>query len=182
MGHQEFLDWLSGKLGTALTRQFAPVILALVAYVAYRLRKLARPVVDSIIDGYAERVKRGLRKHFAAHLSVKEYCNLCLVDDRVRQLHVPSVFDVKLDIDMVYVTLWLEQQGGLGKEYNHKDLLTAANRIRVVGDPGSGKTSLVKRLLRDACLEGASRPTRARLPLAIELRNLRVPEESSEDA
>ena len=182
MGPSDWIGWISHQLGTALAQQLAVMVLVVLTYLAYRLRKLAWPVLDSVAAAYADRVTRGLRRHFAAHLSVKGYCKLCLVDDRLRLLHVPSVFDVKVEIDRVYVTLFLEQQGGVGKEYNHTDLLTVGNRIRVVGDPGSGKSSLVKRLLRDACLEGASRPNRARLPIAIELRNLRVPDESSEEA
>ncbi len=62
-----------------------------------------------------------------------------------------------------------------GGEFNHRDILDAGNRIRVIGDPGSGKSSLVKRLFRDACRLALKSPKQARLPIIIELKNLPEP-------
>ena len=44
-----------------------------------------------------------------------------------------------------------------------------------MGDPGSGKSSLTKRVFRDACRKGVDEPPKARFPILLELRNLVIP-------
>ncbi|MDQ6949717.1 MAG: NACHT domain-containing protein, partial [Actinomycetota bacterium] len=67
---------------------------------------------------------------------------------------------------------------GVGdRTFSLGDLLEAGSRIRIVGDPGSGKSSLVKRLLRDCCREGVSDPKSARIPIIMELKSFVPPED-----
>src|SRR5262249_17344141 len=49
-------------------------------------------------------------------------------------------------------------------------------RLRVIGDPGSGKSSLTKKLFRDACRKALKDFNRAKLPVIVELRTLQPPE------
>ena len=44
-----------------------------------------------------------------------------------------------------------------------------------MGDPGSGKTSLAKRILRDQCRLALKSPSKARLPVFLELKTLNIP-------
>jgi hypothetical protein len=45
-----------------------------------------------------------------------------------------------------------------------------------MGDPGSGKSSLVKRIFRDTCLLGIKKPRQIKLPILIELKNITHPD------
>ncbi len=92
-----------------------------------------------------------------------------------KYLHVPSRLDIKVEVDRLFVTLTLEHQGTELREYSHKDLLKAGNRLRIIGDPGSGKFSLVKRVFRDTCRAGIAKPSKTALPILFELKNLRIP-------
>lgn len=92
-----------------------------------------------------------------------------------KYLHVPSRLDIKVEVDRLFVTLTLEHQGTELREYSHKDLLKAGNRLRIIGDPGSGKSSLVKRVFRDTCRAGIAKPSKTALPILFELKNLRIP-------
>jgi hypothetical protein len=49
-----------------------------------------------------------------------------------------------------------------------------------MGDPGSGKTSLIKRIFRDECALGASGNRRSRLPCLLELKNVKPPTATKE--
>jgi len=133
-----------------------------------------------LLEGGMYWFSRSIMHSLAGALTLKRYCRLQLSGSN-RYLHVPSRLDIKLDIDTVYVTLTLERHGDAQGKYTHADLFRAGNRIRVIGDPGSGKSSLVKRLFRDACHKGTKRPNGAQLPFFLELKNLEIPVETSND-
>jgi hypothetical protein len=80
-----------------------------------------------------------------------------------------------LSTDEVFVSLNFDSTSNRRDTFSNKNILEAGNRIRVVGDPGSGKSSLVKRLYRDLCRLGAANPRNAQIPVWLELRDLGVP-------
>jgi predicted NACHT family NTPase len=85
--------------------------------------------------------------------------------------HRPTLHDEEpLKTDDIFVTLTLEYGGNREGRFSHRDLLTAGDRLRIVGDPGSGKSSLVKRVFRDACAEGIHNSRKARIPIMLELK------------
>jgi predicted NACHT family NTPase len=75
----------------------------------------------------------------------------------------------------------LEQLGSSTTVVDHSNLLEVGSRIRVIGDPGAGKSSLVKRLMRDACRLAQATPKKARLPVLIELKKCKVPGNAPKD-
>jgi GTPase SAR1 family protein len=60
------------------------------------------------------------------------------------------------------------------RNYDHNTILEAGSRIRLIGDPGSGKSSIAKRLVRDECHRALSGGNR-RFPVLIELRRISIP-------
>lgn len=173
---QQVLGWHPHIPSVILTALLCPLVLYLSNLVLKHLKMWAGYVLEGVLYWLTRSVKHS----FAGALTLRHYCRLQLSGSS-RYLHVPSLLDVKLPIDRVYVTLTLESQGGEKTSYSHSDILTAGNRIRVVGDPGSGKSSLIKRLFRDACENGIRAPRRSRLPVLLELKNLNIPEGMLED-
>lgn len=143
-------------------------------FFAVKIRGFIKTTGAHLIEAFLFKLSRLFNQSLARHFSLKHYCRLRLKDD-TRELSVPSSTDIKLPIDDVFVRLLLSQHGNTGGEFNHRDILDAGNRIRVIGDPGSGKSSLVKRLFRDACRLALRSPKQARLPIIIELKNLPDP-------
>ncbi|MGB9457883.1 MAG: NACHT domain-containing protein [Bryobacteraceae bacterium] len=127
-----------------------------------------------LVDGVLYWLSRVVLHSLAARLTLRKYCSI-LLDGENRYLHVPSQHDIKLSVDTIFVTLHLEHHGGEKEAYTHGDLLELSNRVRVMGDPGSGKTSLAKRILRDQCRLALTSPSKARLPVFMELKTLNIP-------
>lgn len=158
--------WHFDPLTALLVMVFLPVLLYLCKILVKNLKDWGGYALDGILYW----VGRTLKHTLAASLTLKKYCNL-LLKGSYRHLHVPSRSEITLDIDQVYVPLILEQRGNKQAIYTHTNLLSAGNRIRIIGDPGSGKSSLIKKLLRDACRAAIKNPSKSSLPIFFELKN-----------
>ena len=95
---------------------------------------------------------------------------------------VPSLSDQRQDIDSAYIRLHLT-----GAEHDHvtdSDLLESnAESSLIFGEPGSGKSSLTRKLFRDYCKQASAHPATSRLPLHAELGSIpweKMPNESDE--
>ncbi len=170
-----FNNWNFDVKSCLITIIGVPILLYFLAII----RRYIKSLGSYAIEGLMYWASRFFKKSLAGALSLKHYCRLRLAGES-RYLFVPSSLDIKLPIDEVFVSLSLGQQGGTGELYSHRDILTVGNRIRVVGEPGSGKSSLIKRLFRDACCDGMVRPSKARLPILIELKTLTLPDKSTD--
>jgi adenylate kinase family enzyme len=142
-------------------------------YVLFIIRKFFKRAAGFFIDGVVYSLNKTVVHRLAASLTLKRYCRLQLAG-ATKYLRVPAATEVGIDIDMIFVPLVLENQG-MGAAYDSSQLLEAGNRVRVVGDPGSGKSSAAKKLFRDECHKALSIPTLSRFPIFIELRNLEIP-------
>ena len=155
------------------------MITALLLPLLFVLRKIFINYLKSwgiyTIEGIMYWVSRIIKHSLAGALTLRKYCRLQLGKENYKYLHVPSKEEIVLDIDRVYVTLTLEKRGSQKQSYNHLDYLMRGNRILVVGEPGSGKSSLIKRLFRDACSKAIKNPLKNQLPILIELKNLTPP-------
>jgi hypothetical protein len=153
-----------------------------VGFLALRaLAKALKHWVSFLIDGLLYWAGRSVLHSLAAQLSLKQYCKLQLKSDS-RFVYVPSRNDIKIPVDDIFITLQLEHHSGARESYTHKDLFKISNRIRIMGDPGSGKSSLSKRIFRDASLAGVHQPRKAQLPCLLELKTLRLPASTKETA
>jgi hypothetical protein len=113
---------------------------------------------------------RPLRRRLAAELTLRQYARAAL-RTTARVMPVPAVAPVRLDIDRIFVPLLL--RGSNQVSVGHQTLLSRpSERLLILGDPGSGKSSLLKRTFRDACRKAATAPGKAQMPLLFELKNL----------
>lgn len=154
--------------------------------VAYALIKTTRRHLQSWSKYWLEGILHHAAQFFlskgAYKFTLRRYCRLKLEDEKNRYLYVPSILDIKLDIDQAFITLTMEASTGRQETYNHADLVRVGNRGRIIGDPGSGKTSLVKKLMRDACLTALKYEKSAQFPVSVELKTLTPPSKSSKVA
>jgi hypothetical protein len=160
-------DWNFDPISSLVTVVLSPLLIYLLKIVLAALKRWGSYALEGLLYFFARLIKHS----FAGALTLKHYSRLQLASQN-QFLYVPSSLDVRLPIDKVFVTLNLETQGGGKGNYTEANILEAGSRIIVVGDPGSGKSSLVKWLFREACRQAINRPSRARLPVLIELKNL----------
>jgi predicted NACHT family NTPase len=152
-----------------------------VGYVAARIIK--RFIGDSssyLLNGVLFFVTRVFYRSAAAKLTLQRYAVLELSADSNRKIKIPSARDVFLNIDDIFVPLYLDQSAS-NTQYTNTNLLDAGNRIRIIGDPGSGKSTIAKKLFRDECRKVAQFKLRgkARMPIIVELKNLKPPKRLS---
>lgn len=165
-----FSGWKFDPKSAIVTLLLSPVIIALILKTRKFVIKWLDYTLEAIFFYGAKTIKHAVAEKFA----LKKYCRLCLNDDN-KYLHVPSSLETKLEVDKVFVPLTLEHQGGDKVAYSHDDLTTIGNRIRIIGDPGSGKSSLVKKMYRESCFLGTYLPSKASLPIIVELKTLEIP-------
>jgi len=161
--------WQFDPITFVITSLLAPLFIYFLATTRKTFTTLSRYVVDGLLQAFS----RVATQKIAGLLSLRSYCKMQLLGEN-RYLNVPGAVDINLEIDKIFVPIALDQPG-LSHTYNHTDLMTVGNRIRIIGDPGSGKSSIAKRLFRDECNKAVSGLGEARLPVFIELRRLEIP-------
>ena len=163
-------DWSFDFYSALIAAGIMPIII----YAATSLKKIFATVSRYAIDGVLVGISRIATQRVAARISLRRYCQLQLAGP-TRYLNVPGKSsETFLDIDQIFVPLVLERAGSL-QTFGHTEAINLGNRIRITGDPGSGKSSVAKRLLRDECTKALTKPDAARLPLLVELRRLDFP-------
>lgn len=168
--HKFLKTWHFDVASALITVVAVPLSIYLLRILLSHLKKLGSYALEGVLFW----VSRHFMHSLSAWLSLRKYCRSQL-DTETKHLFVPSTKDVKLDIDQVFVTLCLDYQGSQQADHTHRDMLSISNRIRVVGDPGSGKSSLMKKLFRQACGQAIIDPKKSRLPIIIELKLLHPP-------
>lgn len=137
------------------------------------------PFARYLTQGIKYYVGRYIRRQLAAELTLKQYARVHL-HGTATEMVVPATYPVSLKTDDVFVPLLLRDSTGGTMEY-HELLERSSSRMLIVGEPGSGKSSLMKRTFRDACRRANADPRRAPLPILFELRKLsRLPRERLE--
>jgi GTPase SAR1 family protein len=149
-------------------------IISLAIYAAKKARRLFTKYGRVVIDALFWMAERFAGPKIRAQIIMKRYCQVWLDADSTKYLQVPGKRNVSLPVDDVFVPLSLEV-AGQESAYTHANLLEAGRRLLVVGDPGSGKSTLVKWLFRDTCERARRQPRKWWLPVRLELRSLNPP-------
>ena len=137
------------------------------------LSKLKR-FTEYALEGAMYWMSRYFMRSLSAVLTLRRYCKIRLEDPRTKYLHIPATHDVTVPVDELFVPLVLENQIGTQEGFTHATLLEAGTRILVLGDPGSGKSSLLKKVFRESCSNALSTwvTPKTHLPVLVELKNL----------
>jgi hypothetical protein len=149
----------------------SPIIFYIIYKTGRTLKKIVKFAFDWLLWAFAKRTMKVL----AARLSMRHYCKSQLNSDANKFLAVPGHRNVPLSVDEMFVPLTIEYGDRKQTQYASLELLEKGNRIIVVGDPGSGKSSLAKYLLREGCRTAQKAPTRSKLPIRLELKKLKIP-------
>lgn len=179
-GKETGFDYLSNWSFDFTSSIITILSLAIIVPIVNLLRKNIRNWSLFLFEGLLYKVGKVVKLEIIKKLSLNQYCTLGLSNDESKYLHVPSSLDIKLEVDKVFISLALELQTDKSNSFSHSNIFTVGNRIRVIGDPGSGKSSLVKKLFRDACNNAKSSDPNKKLPIFFELKKLKIPDSTAE--
>jgi GTPase SAR1 family protein len=129
----------------------------------------------SISDSSYWVMSRFLRRSLQLHLNARRYNAVTLNAGNSNLLQIPGKVGVQLEIEKSFINLTLNSGVSEVASFSHANVWESGLRVRVIGDPGSGKSTLVKRLLRDECKRGLKDPQSARLPILVDLKTFVPP-------
>jgi hypothetical protein len=159
------------------------IISLVVAPVFYfTLRRVGRFIKQNTqfaLEAIFFQLGKSFRSSLAMRVSLRKYCRAGLSDSRNRYLVVPGRDQVSLEADRAFVSLKLQNAT---EEHIYSDNVRGMQdipRLRIIGDPGSGKSSLAKKMFRDACRDAATFKSDHRLPILIELKRFSPPKSTS---
>lgn len=109
-------------------------------------------------------VLKALRRRWTLHYSLDIY--LDSLHRRHEKLIVPGL--VELPIDRCYIPLELRA----GPTIEARDLLSRSGSMLLLGDPGSGKSALLSRIIRDLRVRARSDKERFRIPIYAPLKEV----------
>jgi conflict system STAND superfamily ATPase len=147
---------------------------ALALFITWKTLAFTKRLVGQILDAAFYILGRVFSRRLLTRTSLRQYCRSGLERSASKYLQVPGRRPRSLETDKIFVSLTLEDPAA-AVEVN--DLASViGNRICVVGDPGSGKSSVVKNYFRHACrkaLKLRQGTYEKQLPVLVELKNWR---------
>jgi hypothetical protein len=152
-------------------------VFALVRRYRGSVNRDAEGVLRYVYGGVKYSVGRVLNPALSAQLSLRRYGTQRL-GGAPRVMRVPGLRPRSLEISKYYIGLSLSSES---QPIPDLILLALEEPVVVLGEPGAGKSSMVSMLYRSMCAGCISHPQSMRLPVRLELKNLRVPDGDLED-
>lgn len=160
-----------------ITASCTLVAVPLLHFVLRKIYKFLKQHTGKALDAIFYKAGKAFRSSLAMRMSMRHYAKIGLGDAFSKYLQVPGKGETSLLTDEVFVPLKL-QSGADEQVYSGSlERVQQDSRVIVIGDPGSGKSSLVKRMFREACHEASSYEPEHRLPILIELKHLDPPKD-----
>lgn len=121
-------------------------------------------------DWFIARLKRQTSLIIARRLHLREYGTAIASDKRISRLTVPGQDDnTYLPIDLAFIPLRMTRSAGLAGAPNDKLDSPLEERALIIGEPGSGKSSLLKREVYNMAQDLRSRKNDSKVPVLVSL-------------
>ncbi len=161
------------------------LIVTIVFPITWRIIRRVREVIwelisfilEWIIDKCLGRIKHAL----TALLSARRYCKIQLKGNS-KELNVPAKIPFSLNTDTAFVPLVFEKFSAGANNCSQDEVLELGNRVLIIGDPGAGKSSLIKKLFRDSCRKVLKKTWKSEFPIFFELKNVEVPADTTSNS
>ena len=143
----------------------------------YRRYKLSvaselQPFRSFVVGSIRLRILSFFSAQAATALSARQYA-LAALRATSDQIEIPSLRPVRVELDKAYIRLTMTSAAQ--ERISDEDLLAGSDSYAsylVLGDPGSGKSTLMRKLYRELCVALFERPRASVLPIFLELRRL----------
>ncbi|WP_155849035.1 NACHT domain-containing protein [Amycolatopsis vancoresmycina] len=157
-----------------LTAALSAVVLPIGYFLIRRLVKFLKEHASELLDAVFFAVGRVFRTALMRRVSLRRYCRTLLGKSGNRYLAVPGRTSVLLETDSVFVPLRFSKK--MGSQNLMNEVLGKGLRVRIIGDPGSGKSSLVKKMFRQMLSQGLHGLPQHKLPIMLELKTFSPPD------
>lgn len=155
----------------------APVlsVAAAIAGVVWRRYRRPQDKATGSVGGYVagtarSRIRARFSRVAAAQLGLRDYA-AHQMESFPTHLTIPSIHQYRVEIDRSYVSLTLLSSDRT-TIIDTSLLDRAIGSALIFGEPGSGKSSLTKKLFREECKRAMAGQREARLPVYVQLRDI----------
>ncbi|WP_158264186.1 NACHT domain-containing protein [Amycolatopsis sp. CA-126428] len=160
------------------TAVISVVVTPIVLFLARRLVRFLKEHASAVLDAIFFALGRVFRTALMRRVSLRRYCRTLLGKSGSRYLTVPGRTSISLETDSIFVPLSFSKK--MGSQDLMEEALEKGLQVRVIGDPGSGKSSLIKKMFRQMLDQGLHGDARHKLPIMIELKKF-SPLDAAED-
>lgn len=152
-----------------------------VLYLLTKVRKFLQKHAGSVLDAGMFYAGRFFSRKLCERTSLRSYCRNELERAASKYLQVPGRESRSLLTDRVFVPLQIAASNGDSlSDFESEAVLSSGDRrVLIIGDPGSGKSTLVKRRFRLECKRSQLGFIPGRLPILCELKKLEPPDSFS---
>ncbi|WP_405932455.1 NACHT domain-containing protein [Streptomyces sp. NBC_00827] len=161
---------------------FTAAAMALIMPIGYlvikRVRSFLKQHANKIMDALLWFAARAFNRNLSRKASLRQYCRNGLARSATKYMFIPGKTQVVLETDSTFVSLKLKTSGHAETFNGGPGAFATNTRVQVIGDPGSGKSSLVKKMFRRYCHLGGlglGNSGEWRLPILIDLKNFVPP-------
>lgn len=151
---------------------FTLVVAPLVIGLALLAHRFLQHRIMYLAEGVAYYAGGIFDRRIAAFVSLRQYARAQLSADWSRYLRVPGASQL-LATDEMYIPLAFESNLLSHQSTTNPELFASGQRLVIIGEPGSGKTTLIKSLHREESKASLTLTASSQLPVILELKKLK---------